>query len=242
MLIIPAIDLRKGQVVRLAKGAADRETSYSSSPVDVFQKWQDEGAALVHVVDLDGALEGKPSNLGVVRDILKIAKIPIQLGGGLRTLNAVRATLKAGVSRAVVGTKALDSDFIRALAQTFNGQVVVGIDLRDGVIQTHGWQSGQSEYVLESFLHLLEDAGIKTIIVTDVNRDGMLEGPNFDLLGKVLAQTKMDVIHSGGISDLTHLAELSRMKNKNLNGAIVGKALYEKKFTLREAIQKFQKV
>lgn len=241
MLIIPAIDLRKGQVVRLTKGAADKETSYSSSPVEVFQKWQTEGAELVHVVDLDGAIEGKPSNLGVVRDILKIAKIPIQLGGGLRTLNAVRATLKAGVSRAVVGTKALDSDFIRKLAQTFNGQVAVGIDLRDGVIQTHGWQSGQSEYALESFLQLLEHTGIKTIIVTDVNRDGTLEGPNLNLLRQVLAQTKMDVIHSGGISDLTHLAELSRMKNKNLTGVIVGKALYEKKFTLREAIRKFQK-
>ncbi len=240
MLIIPAIDLRKGRVVRLTKGAADEETAYSNSPTEVFQKWQDEGAKLVHVVDLDGAMEGKPSNLNAVRDILKIARIPIQIGGGLRTVEAVQSVLGAGVERVVVGTKALDPDFVKKLASQFKERVAVGIDLRNGVIQTHGWKSGEPGQALEPFLQLLEKEGIKTVILTDVNRDGTLAGPNLDLLRHVLSKTKMDMIHSGGISELAHLEALARITNKNFKGAIVGKALYEKKFTLRDAIQKFQ--
>ena len=241
MLIIPAIDLRKGRVVRLTKGASEQETAYFTSPVEAFQKWQEEGAKLVHVVDLDGAMEGKPVNLGAVRDILKIARVPIQLGGGLRTIESIESVLKAGVSRAVVSTKALDPDFVKKLAQTFKEKVAVGIDLRAGVIQTHGWKSNELQCTLESFLCLLKEAGIKTVIVTDVNRDGTLEGPNLDLLRKVLSETTIDVIHSGGVSNLAHLEELARIKTKNFKGVIIGKALYEKKFSLRDAIGKFQK-
>lgn len=241
MLIIPAIDLRKGRVVRLTKGAADEETAYSDSPVEVFQKWQDEGAKLVHVVDLDGAMEGTPANLNAVRDILKIARIPIQFGGGLRSIESVRSILEAGVARAVIGTKALDQDFVKKLAEQFRERVAVGIDLRNGVIQTHGWTSGEPGQAIEPFLRLLEKEGIKTVIVTDVNRDGTLAGPNLALLGQVLSKTRMDVIHSGGISELAHVEGLARITSKNFKGVIVGKALYEKKFTLLDAIGKFQK-
>ncbi len=240
MLIIPAIDLREGKVVRLTKGAFDRETIYSASPPDVMQKWQREGAKLVHVVDLDGARDGIRRNLGSLKNILAVAKIPVQFGGGLRTFEAVSEVLKSGVWRAVLGTKALDTDLVNKLVKKFKERIAIGIDIRNGLIQTEGWQSSESKYMPETFCQELEKIGVKTIILTDVTRDGTLKGPNVELIHKILKMTKMKVIASGGVSNLLDLKMLARIKAQNFEGIIVGKALYEQKMTLPQAIKELE--
>src|SRR3989338_8987875 len=144
MLIIPAIDLREGKVVRLIRGSFKKQTTYSASPADIMQKWQREGAQLVHVVDLDGAVEGRRRNLGSLKNILAVAKVPVQFGGGLRTIESVEEVLKAGVWRAVIGTKAKDREFLKTLVQKFKERIAVGIDVRDGIIQTEGWLSSDT--------------------------------------------------------------------------------------------------
>ncbi len=239
MLIIPAIDLREGKVVRLTKGAFDAETVYSASPPDVMQKWQQEGAKLVHVVDLDGAREGARRNLGSLKNILAVAKVPVQFGGGLRTYEAVQEVLATGVWRAVVGTKALDITFVKKLVQKFKEHIAIGIDVRSGSIQTEGWQASESKYTPEEFCKELESIGVQTIICTDVTRDGTLEGPNVEFIKKLLRTTKMNVIASGGVSELSDLKQLASLRAKNFEGVIVGKALYEQKFTLRQATDEF---
>lgn len=237
MLIIPAIDLREGKVVRLTKGAFSAETVYSQSPADVMQKWQREGAKIVHVVDLDGARDGIRRNLGSLKNILAVAKIPVQFGGGLRTFEAISEVLGAGVWRAVVGTKAFDTELVNKLITKFKERVAIGIDVRNGLIQTEGWQSSESKYTPENLCQELEKIGVKTIICTDVTRDGTLKGPNVELIHKVLKMTQMNVIASGGVSDIADLKMLARIKAQNFEGVIVGKALYEQKMTLSQAIQ-----
>lgn len=240
MEIIPAIDLKSGRVVRLTRGEKDLETIYSTRPTEILKQWEDEGARIIHVVDLDGAFRGGSQNLRAIKRMIKAARAKIQMGGGLRTLKAVEEVIRAGVFRAVVGTKALDPKFISQCVSRFGRQIAVGLDLRQGVIQTHGWQSGAAAHNLKEKCLDLERAGIGTVIVTDVHRDGTLTGPNLDLIGEVLEMTRMDVIASGGVSDLEHLAQMSRIKAPNFKGVIIGKALYEKRFSLGDAIRRFQ--
>ena len=240
MLIIPAIDLKGGMVVRLTQGAFDAQTVYSQAPADVMLKWQKEGARLVHVVDLDGAREGVRKNLGSLKNILAVAKIPIQFGGGLRTFEAVQDVLKVGVRRVVIGTKAFDTQLLKRLVQAFGDRVAVGLDIRNGVIQTEGWQSGDKSLTPEKFCEQLEAIGVRTIVVTDVARDGMMQGPNVELLKKLLKTAKINLIASGGIASTSDFRNLANLKAKNLIGVIVGKAIYEQKIKLNEVIAKFQ--
>ena len=237
MLIIPAIDLSKGRVVRLFKGAFDSETVYSDSPIKVMERWQGEGAQMVHVVDLDGAREGISQNLETLEEILAVAKTPVQFGGGLRTFEAVSEVLSLGVKRAVIGTKAFDRKLMTELVRRFEEQIVVGLDIREGVIQIRGWQSADTSYAPEDFCRELEQLGVKTIVCTDVVRDGTMQGPNVELLKQLLRATKMNVIASGGISNVDDLKQLSKIKSKNFEGVIVGKALYEGKINLKDAIE-----
>ncbi|MBI1977647.1 MAG: 1-(5-phosphoribosyl)-5-[(5-phosphoribosylamino)methylideneamino]imidazole-4-carboxamide isomerase [Candidatus Omnitrophica bacterium] len=236
MLVIPAIDLKEGKVVRLTKGAFDRETVYSASPADVMQKWQKEGAKLVHVVDLDGALEGARKNLGSLKNILKVAQVPVQFGGGLRTFEAVREVLDAGVWRVVLGTKAFDTELIKKLVQVFKERIAISIDMREGIIQTHGWKKGKTSKKPEPFCKELEQIGVHTVICTDITRDGTLTGPNVELLKTLVSKTQMKVIASGGVSKLEDLKCLYDLGAKNLEGVVIGKALYEQRFSLKEAI------
>ena len=240
MLIIPAIDLKDGMVVRLTQGAFDAQTVYSQAPADVMLKWQKEGAKLVHVVDLDGAREGVRKNLGSLKNILAVAKVPIQFGGGLRTFEAVRDVLQVGVHRVVIGTKALDTELLKRLVKAFGDRIAVGLDIRNGVIQTEGWQSGDKTLTPEKFCEQLESIGIRTVVITDVARDGMMQGPNIELLKKLLKTAKINLIASGGISSASDLENLSNLKARNLVGAIIGKAIYEQKIKLDDVISKFQ--
>lgn len=241
MLIIPAIDLRGGCVVRLEQGILHHETVYSSAPEEIAKKWQQEGAKLIHVVDLDGAFHGKRKNLGSLKNILQLIKIPIEFGGGLRTLEDVDNLILQGISRVIIGTKAFDTPFMEQLVSKHHEKIAVGIDVKDNVIKTHGWLNSGSSMKPEQFCKTLEKIGVKTIIFTDVSRDGMLKGPNFEALEDILSKTKLDVIASGGVSQMEDLERLCQIKASNLVGVIVGKALYEQKINLKAAIENYQR-
>ncbi len=234
--IIPAIDLRNGKVVRLTRGDFSRETVYSAAPEEVAKKWELEGATMIHVVDLDGALSGKRKNLGSLKNICSVAKIPIQFGGGLRSLESIREVFSVGVSRAVVGTKALDLKLLKQMINRFGNRIVVGLDVRNGNIQTHGWSKQVQVVKIDSFCTEIEKVGVKHLVYTDVSRDGTLLGPNLEMLQKLATHTKLNVIMSGGISKLKDIGAIKALRCTHISGIIVGKALYERRFTLTEAI------
>ncbi len=240
MLIIPAIDLKSGGVVRLAQGDFKRETKYANEPWVWAKQWEDQGAQWIHVVDLDGAKTGHPVHLEALRKIVKTVNIAIEFGGGLRNLESARQALDAGAKRIVIGTKALEESFLKTLISSFGSQIAVGLDIREGKIQTEGWLSKVETNSLESTCSRFETCGVKTLVFTDTARDGMLEGPNLELLSKVHQMTSVKLILSGGISKLSDLEQLATLKLNHLEGVIIGRALYENKISLREAIQKFQ--
>lgn len=236
MIIIPAVDIKDGRVVRLTRGDFSRVKVYSDAPERVVLKWQLEGAELVHVVDLDGAASGRRKNLGSLKNICAISEGPIQFGGGLRDLKSVQDVLEAGISRAVIGTKALDLKLLGQLAKKFSSKIVVGLDVRDGNIQIHGWKKQVKLIELKSFFQEIERVGVQHVVYTDVSRDGTLKGVNIKSLEKIFQMTNVNIIVSGGISSLDDIKALKKMTYPNLWGVITGKALYENRFTLPEAI------
>lgn len=236
MEVIPAIDIKGGRVVRLTQGSADKETVYSDSPLEVAERWAAFGVRMIHVVDLDGAIEGRLKNLAIVERIAKKVKPMIELGGGIRDEAAVRIVLESGIDKAVIGTRALDEKFIRVLAKKFNGRIVAAVDTRDGVIQTEGWTS-ESGLKIAELLEIIKKSGIRTINYTDCSRDGMLEGPNIEGLKELLAITDLDIIASGGVSSIDDVRSLKALEKDGLKGVIIGKALYENRIDLGEAIE-----
>ena len=236
MNIYPAIDLYEGHVVRLQKGDFTKQTVYSKDPSAFAQKWEAEGAAWLHIVDLEGAKTGSLKNLLPLLKIRKSVKCRLQFGGGLRSIETIDAVLGKGIDRVVVGTKALDLKFLEAALKLFGKQLAIALDVRHGILQTQGWLDAQNP-TLESALKQLNNYPIETVIYTDIQKDGMLAGPNFDQLKKLLKRCHARVILSGGVAGIEDIAECGRLKQKNFEGAIIGKALYEKKFTLREALK-----
>lgn len=237
MLIFPAIDLRNGKCVRLVQGRAKDETIYDEDPVAVALRWKKEGAEWLHLVDLDGAFAGEPRQLSVVREIIKNAALPAQLGGGIRTLDQMREAFKAGVERVILGTVAVtDPDLVRQACAAFGWErVVVGIDARDGFVAVKGWQDLSSRHFLD-VARQMHDLGCRRVVFTDTSKDGMLTGPNIQATGKLAEETGLSVIASGGVSSLEDIYALGHLEQLGVEGVIVGKALYEEKFTLREAI------
>lgn len=234
-MIFPAIDIRNGRVVRLAQGEASRETAYRDDPIEQAEEFISQGASWIHVVDLDRAF-GAGNNLATVIALSRQvgARVRLQVGGGLRTLSAIEAVLEHGVSRAVLGTIAVDDPSLvrQAVAQLGSDRFAAGLDTRDGMVATRGWVHTTSIAADDACRRLLDD-GIRTIIYTDVARDGMLGGP--DVEGAVrLAGLGASVVVSGGVGRLEEIRQVARA---GLAGVIVGRALYEKRFTLREAIQ-----
>lgn len=236
MNIYPAIDLYEGEVVRLQKGDFNQKTVYSQDPVAFAKKWEDEGATWIHMVDLEGAKTGIQKNLEHVLKIRKSVKCKIQFGGGFRSVETIDAVVKAGIDRVVVGTKALDETFLKTAIQRFGNKLAIGLDVKNGVVQTQGWLDSQNP-TLESALKLLNQFPIQTVIYTDIQKDGMMQGPDFTGLEKVLAATKANVILSGGVSRIEDIQKCRTLKQKNFDGAIVGKALYEGKINLKEALK-----
>jgi len=233
MILLPAIDLMDGQVVRLRQGKASEKTVYPHEPVDVAKKWEDEGGDFLHIVDLDAAFTGEPRNLGVVEKIAAAISIPCELGGGMRDETAVQRAFNAGVARVVIGTRAAESlEFVAEMTTEFgSGRIAVGIDAKNGQVSVKGWTELSSLRALD-LARRAEAAGAGTIIYTDIATDGMLEGPNFTELETMLGALRCQLIASGGVSSAADVRRLATFPN--LYGAIIGKALYDGKLTLRE--------
>lgn len=239
-LPIPAIDLMDGQVVRLKRGEAGQKTVYSNDPVGVARDFEAAGARRLHVVDLDGAFGGKPMNLEVVRAIREATGMEIELGGGLRTREAVERALELGINYTILGTSALqDRELLEELAGEHGDRLIVGIDARDGRVAIEGWVETSSMTVLE-FARELEKIGIGTVIHTDISTDGMLTGPNTAALAQLADSTIMDVVASGGVSGIDDLLALQRLGKPNIIGAIIGRAIYDRKLDLREAVERLR--
>jgi phosphoribosylformimino-5-aminoimidazole carboxamide ribotide isomerase len=238
VILLPAIDVRGGKAVRLYKGEYERETVYFNDPVDAARRWASGGAEWIHVVDLDGAKAGEPVNLAAIEAIAGSVDCPIEVGGGLRDLAAVEAVLGAGAGRVVVGTAALrDPEFLSELIRVHGAdKVVVSVDARGGKVSLAGWTESSGVDVADAVTDL-SAGGVARFLFTPIEVDGTLEGPNLPELQRVAAATDAAVIASGGVGTLEHLRELASAAPANVEGVIVGKALFEKIFTVEQAIE-----
>lgn len=237
MILYPAIDIRGGKAVRLLQGDYARETTYDADPVDAAKRWADEGAEFLHVVDLDGARAGEPRNLESIRGIAAAVDCPIQVGGGLRDAESVAAVLAAGAERVVIGTAALRAPaFLDAVLAEHGERVVVSVDARDGKVALAGWIE-TSDVDVATAVGGLGERGVSRFLCTAIEVDGTMEGPALSELTCIAAATQAQVIASGGVGDLAHLESLAQLNAPNVEGAIVGRALYESRFTVSQAIE-----
>jgi len=237
MLIIPAIDLRGGKVVRLFQGKFDQEKVYSADPVKVAKHWAKQGAKFLHIVDLDGASSGALKNIEVVQKIIDQVGIGIEFGGGVRSIETISKLLKLGVQRVILGTRAAsDPKFLKQAWKKFGEKIIVSIDAKSGKVLTQGWNRGVAKTTLV-FANELKAIGFKQLIYTDISKDGTLAGPNISGIKALLKETQLRVIASGGVGNLQDLTKLNKLKKQGLVGVIIGKALYEGKFTLAEALK-----
>ena len=237
MLIIPAIDIKDGRCVRLFQGEMEKETVYFKSPLEAARYWVREGATFVHVVDLNGAMEGRPVHMRQVAAICKETDLAVQLGGGLRSLDAVKAALDLGVARVVIGTAAYDSpQFLRALCVNFPERIAVGIDARNGKVAVKGWQETTALDAIE-LAKRCEGDGASQIIYTDINRDGTRAGVNFEETRKIARAVKIPIIASGGVAVLDDIRRLVSLQQDGVEGVIVGKAFYSGAFSFSDALK-----
>jgi phosphoribosylformimino-5-aminoimidazole carboxamide ribotide isomerase len=234
VILYPAIDIMGGKAVRLVEGRFEDATTYHDDPLEAAQSWVDAGARYLHVVDLDGAKEGEPRSLEHLRRIAHGTGVPVQYGGGLRTVDAVRDALRAGAERAIVGTAAFrDIDFLDEIVAAFGPRIVVSVDVRGGFISTSGWTRTTKMPAAEA-IHLLHDRGVDSFVYTNVDRDGKLGGPDLDEVAAVAEAVRGRFLYSGGIGRREDLEALAGLRQVNLSGVIVGKALYERRFTVAE--------
>jgi len=233
MIIYPAIDIIDGKCVRLQQGSYSDVTIFGDSPVEMAMKWESQGAEYLHVVDLDGARSGNSENAEIIKQIASKLTIPVQLGGGIRSLDTIETLLSKGVSRVILGTSAVnDQDMLRTALKEYKDKIAVGIDAKDGMVAIHGWEK-TSDFTAIEFARRVEVLGTKTIIYTDISRDGMLKGPNLLAMSEMAKSVGIEVIASGGVSCLKDIIEL---KATGVSGVIVGKALYTGNIDLKEAI------
>jgi len=239
MKLFPAIDIKNGQCVRLRQGSFQDVLVYSEIPLKIANQWEASGASFIHIVDLDGALLGHSVNDNVIKSIVSEVKIPVQVGGGIRTIKDIENKLSLGVERVIIGTKAVkDPGFIKDAIATFgSNRIVIGIDAKDGMVAIEGWEKISSYNAVTLALEM-KQCGVKTIVYTDISKDGMLQGPNITHTKEMIQITGLNIIASGGVSSLKDLEMLQEI---NVYGAIIGKALYENKIELRKAINMFEK-
>lgn len=231
MDIYPAIDIKDGKCVRLTQGKKDEEIIYFEKPEDVAIMWEKKGAKILHIVDLDGAFDGVSKNLEQIKRIREVVNIPIQVGGGIRSLEVMNNLFNVGVNRVILGTKALqDKDMLKEAVNSYGDKIIVSIDAYNGYVAIDGWTK-TSEVSAVDFAREMEELGVKTIVYTDIARDGMLKGPNFEAINYLKDRVNIDIIASGGVSSEDDLVKL---KEIGVAGAIVGKALYEGRVDLEK--------
>ncbi len=238
MQLYPAIDMKNGQCVRLRQGAFKDITIYSDAPEKVAAHWQEKGASFLHLVDLDGALAGYSVNEEVIRRIANTVSIPIEIGGGIRSKEAVERMLDLGVRRVIIGTKAAEHpEFLRDMVRTFGEEAIVaGVDAKDGMVAVEGWEKVSSLTASDLCL-TMKEYGVRHIVYTDISRDGMLSGPNVEATRKLTEETGLDIIASGGVSCME---DLKCLHEAGIRGAIIGKALYENRIDLAEAVRLYE--
>ena len=239
MILYPAIDIRNGQCVRLRQGQFHDAEVYSHSPVKIAKLWEAQGASHIHIVDLDGALAGRSMNEDVIRDIVSSVNIPVQTGGGIRTIKDIETKLSLGVSRVIIGTKAVENpQFVKEAIASFGPhRIVVGIDAKQGMVAIQGWEK-VSNYKAVSLALEMKEYGVKTIVYTDITKDGMLLGPNIEHTEEIVRITGLSVIASGGVASMKDLESVYQIP---VAGVIIGKALYENRIDLCAAIERFEK-
>lgn len=234
MRIYPAIDIKDGKCVRLFKGQFSDVTVYGDSPAEMAVKWQSQGGEFIHVVDLDGALKGHGVNAGKIKEICKSVSVPVQTGGGIRTMEDIEAKFACGIDRVIIGTKAVsDSEFVKRAVDKYGSRIVIGIDAKDGMVAIEGWEK-TSEYSAIEFAQKMAALGVKTIVYTDIATDGTLAGPNVSAMAEMAQAVNADIIASGGVGSLEHIMSLAPT---GVEGVIVGKALYTGKVDLAQAIK-----
>lgn len=234
MILYPAIDIYEGRAVRLVQGDFAQNTVYEDSPLEAARAWVQAGARFLHIVDLDGAKGGTPKNLHHIEEIASELQVPVQCGGGLRTLSAVRDALRAGAERVILGTAAFtDVDFLDDVLGSYRERIIVSVDTRGGMISTSGWQE-TTQMPAESVIERLQNRGVRSFVYTNVDKDGLQAGPDLDEVARIAAAVRGRFIYSGGIGSLEHLRALADLRQVNMGGVIVGKALYEGNFTIAE--------
>ena len=236
MIIFPAIDIRGGKCVRLLKGDFEKETVFSDKPEEMAKKWQAQGAEFLHLVDLDGALAGKSQNLATVEKILAAVNIPVELGGGIRTMENIDDVLALGVRRVILGSVAVrDPELVREACAKYGDRIVVGIDAKDGIVAVDGWGvSGDVEAT--ALAKEMKKAGVKTIIYTDISRDGTLSGVNVEATAKLARESGVAIVASGGVKSIADIEALKPYEKDGIEGVIVGKSIYMGTLDLAKAI------
>ena len=236
MILIPAIDLKQGQCVRLKQGRMEESTVFSDDPVAMAGQWIEHGAKRLHIVDLDGAFQGEPVNADVIENIsAAYPDLPIQIGGGIRTIETVEAYLAAGVQYVIIGTQAVKKpEFVTELCVEFPGHVIVGIDAKNGMVAVQGWAES-SDHSAEHLAQKFEDQGVSAIVYTDISRDGMMQGVNVEATRLLAESVSIPVIASGGVTNIEDIKKLNKIKSSGIEGVIIGRALYEGTIDLTEA-------
>lgn len=239
MIIIPAIDLKDGKCVRLFKGEEAEVTVFSENPTEVAKKWELAGAKWIHVVDLDGAFQGRPKNYNVVKSIVDAVSCPVQVGGGIRNIDTVREYIAMGVKRVILGTAAFsDQDFLKNACSEYPREIAVGIDTKNGKIAVKGWTE-VIEKSTEDVLRDMHEAGVSVILNTNIDRDGTMEGINIEGIKEFIEMSPIPVIASGGIATMEDLEKLAAIEHMGIYGAILGKSIYTESINLKEAIERY---
>jgi len=234
MIIFPAIDIKNGKCVRLIKGDFNKMTSYKKSPFDQAKIYFENGFRNIHIVDLDGALQGKSANSNIVKEILKNFKLKIQIGGGIRNLDDVDNWIKSGADKVIIGTAAVENmDFLKTACEKFKNKIAISLDVKDGLIFLSGWKK-QTNILASDFLKEIQDIGVARIIYTDINKDGTKKGPNIKDTVELSSKVKIPFIISGGISSIEDIKKIKSLNNPNIEGVIVGKSIYDGDIKINE--------
>ena len=238
MKILPAIDIKEGKCVRLAKGDYSQVTHYFDNPLDVAKKWIDQGSMNLHIVDLDGAKSGKTINYDIIAEIRNsYPDIYMQIGGGIRDIESINKYINIGINKVIVGTRVVsDPSFLKRIPSDIKEKVIIDLAVKDGKLAVHGWNNS-SDFTLQDFIKILESNNIQEIVFTDVSKDGMLEGMNFLEISNILSFSSIPLIASGGVTSIDDIKYLCGMNEIKISGVIIGKALYENKINLKDAIK-----